>query len=1093
MATATTRPTDPPPPHVQRPLERLSSTIRAYVLIDAVLTVGLFLAVWFWAGLLLDFGVFRLTAQDWWLGHGPTSLQALDWVQVLPAALRVVILVAVVGLLAFLLVKGPLLRLTREFSPRALALVLERRFPGLLGDRLITAVELSDLRLAREYGYSEAMVNLTVREADERVGQVTLKQVFNWRRLWKRGAALLALLVVPIPVAAGLYDLSSPSPSLTEWLYRSRDVASIWFERNVLLANTIWPRRAHLEVVRPAETDIRLGQDTAVPRLLVRSVKWVRGDRHAPGGWRALTWADLRESPALLGEEAPPLPIDLFATVAKLPPSTPTTEADWTVDRVESLLLENPAFRQASYQQDSRLAAVRTVLEDKLVARAADPSMYRKLRKVEVPDRLELIYSGPNTSGVAPLERIPGPDNDFEGTVTDLKESVRFFVRGLDFFTDTRKITFLPPPRLTNLTRDELQPAYLYHRPPPDDAAWLKGKQQQFLARGVSLTGPVSVFSVPARTEVVLHGESDKPLAAVTLRPRARKGEEVASGPLPAAVIEPDGQHFSAHFPPLTRGVEFECELSDQDQVSSHRPVRIEVVEDRSPEVDVLVEVIRRSERRGGLVCTPSAMIPISGKVLDDYGLARAEYVYSLQVEDKNRTANEAAIGTSVLHALATTTPLGSLSPGLMLAARLGSRAKEGPVVGTPVPLKTFAQRLALESQNDPGRAQLEQLFRQNLNDSRQIRLHELKPDWVYREQPLEYFDLQEARPDLKVSSGNQPTYRLLLTVQATDTNIETEPGTGRTGRNKETFSIEVIPEPELRIEIGEDQDKLSKKMREVKATLDDAGNKLIVLADTAPRYDPVRNEIDFATAAVRAEEVARNVSRSRIVVQGILADYSRLLKEMQLNRMDPTVIDRVRFTVVAPLEAVLRKNAEFERTEARTAELQTTMAEKRTPSKQLADQAVQEMSQLLAKLQAIIDAMGIVFDRQQAIEILVRMRKGVGQSRAMLETLRNLSGLEFEDFTRPVVRALPTQLTLSPGKATRVTFQRIDRDAGKEIALRLQVPADSGLKVPATAVIAKGATEVSFEVTAGPKTGDFSLQAVPREGAPVRVKVAVK
>ena len=36
-------------------------------------------------------------------------------------------------------------RFLREFNERTLALVLERRFPKLLGDRLITAVELADV------------------------------------------------------------------------------------------------------------------------------------------------------------------------------------------------------------------------------------------------------------------------------------------------------------------------------------------------------------------------------------------------------------------------------------------------------------------------------------------------------------------------------------------------------------------------------------------------------------------------------------------------------------------------------------------------------------------------------------------------------------------------------------------------------------------------------------------------------------------------------------------------------------------------------------------------------------------------------------
>ena len=64
--------------------------------------------------------------------------------------------ILVAGLLAVVVVKV-ILRLVREFRDSALALVLERRFPRQLGDRLITAVEMADPHLAKKYGYSQQM------------------------------------------------------------------------------------------------------------------------------------------------------------------------------------------------------------------------------------------------------------------------------------------------------------------------------------------------------------------------------------------------------------------------------------------------------------------------------------------------------------------------------------------------------------------------------------------------------------------------------------------------------------------------------------------------------------------------------------------------------------------------------------------------------------------------------------------------------------------------------------------------------------------------------------------------------------------------
>ena len=86
--------------------------------------------------MLIDYGVFKLFAFDW----------ALD----APKALRIIALILAVAGLGALVVTKIIIRLTRDFSDSSLALVLEKRFPKILGDRLITAVQLSDLEVGQE-------------------------------------------------------------------------------------------------------------------------------------------------------------------------------------------------------------------------------------------------------------------------------------------------------------------------------------------------------------------------------------------------------------------------------------------------------------------------------------------------------------------------------------------------------------------------------------------------------------------------------------------------------------------------------------------------------------------------------------------------------------------------------------------------------------------------------------------------------------------------------------------------------------------------------------------------------------------------------
>ena len=91
-------------------------------------------------------------------------------------------------ILVVLLMVGPVIaivavRLLHDFSDAAIALVLERRFPKKLGDRLITAVELANPKRSARYGYSQVMIEQTIHDAAERVASVPVSKVFHWKRL----------------------------------------------------------------------------------------------------------------------------------------------------------------------------------------------------------------------------------------------------------------------------------------------------------------------------------------------------------------------------------------------------------------------------------------------------------------------------------------------------------------------------------------------------------------------------------------------------------------------------------------------------------------------------------------------------------------------------------------------------------------------------------------------------------------------------------------------------------------------------------------------------------------------------------------------
>src|SRR5437016_8875958 len=97
--------------------------------------------------------------------------------------------------------------------------------------------------------------------------------------------------------------------------------------------------------------------------------------------------------------------------------------------------------------------ALMALFEERLPAKAAEPGMGRRFRKLDVPERVEIVYWGAKTSNEMPLNL--GHDQEYAGPLTDLRESVKFRVKARDYSTTTRTITLVPPPMLTKLTPDE--------------------------------------------------------------------------------------------------------------------------------------------------------------------------------------------------------------------------------------------------------------------------------------------------------------------------------------------------------------------------------------------------------------------------------------------------------------------------------------------------------------------------------------------------------------------------------------------------------------------------------------------------------------
>ena len=171
-------PTVPLPPEAVSVLDRLRSRIRSYVLWEGIALVVVLLGALFWGSFIVDWCYFQLSRLE------------------LPRWFRATVLIAGIGLLAAGAVNWIALRLFRAFRTKALALVLERRFPEL-DDRLITAVEAAEGIEASASPITSAMLRHTIVEAARTASGLDLGSVFD-RKPIRRAIITASVLVASI-------------------------------------------------------------------------------------------------------------------------------------------------------------------------------------------------------------------------------------------------------------------------------------------------------------------------------------------------------------------------------------------------------------------------------------------------------------------------------------------------------------------------------------------------------------------------------------------------------------------------------------------------------------------------------------------------------------------------------------------------------------------------------------------------------------------------------------------------------------------------------------------------------------------------------
>jgi hypothetical protein len=166
------------PDEIRGVLDALRVRIRRYLLVEGIALVAVVLGILFWVSFLGDWAYFRLSRLE------------------LPTWVRSTFLIGTLCVLTLALLEWVLGRWLKRLRTRALALVLERRFPEL-GDRLITAVELTELDRGPVTDLGGAMQRQAIAEAARAARGLDLTEVFNRRPLQR---ALIAGIVAVVSI-----------------------------------------------------------------------------------------------------------------------------------------------------------------------------------------------------------------------------------------------------------------------------------------------------------------------------------------------------------------------------------------------------------------------------------------------------------------------------------------------------------------------------------------------------------------------------------------------------------------------------------------------------------------------------------------------------------------------------------------------------------------------------------------------------------------------------------------------------------------------------------------------------------------------------
>ena len=181
----------------------------------------------------------------------------------------------------------------------------------------------------------------------------------------------------------------------------------------------------------------------------------------------------------------------------------------WTMDQIalqiDSKNSDKRVYHSLSRSHSEGLKSLERILRE-LEKLTEETSLMPRLRKLTLPDEVSIAIRGPSKSKNNTSEKKMG--NKYLVSLEEIKESVRFRLQGLDFYTPYRSVNLVQPPQLKKLDAQQKEPAYIYFRLQGDQGP-LKGRKCTS-TKPLSLTGDSTIIDQAIGSDLVLTAEFDE-------------------------------------------------------------------------------------------------------------------------------------------------------------------------------------------------------------------------------------------------------------------------------------------------------------------------------------------------------------------------------------------------------------------------------------------------------------------------------------------------------------------------------------------------------------------------------------------------------